>query len=90
MLLTLTLHSDDPETPATELGHLLHKHPDKCQRFDLAFGAVHVFYPEATAARCTAALLLDVDPVGLARSRNSRSVVPAFFLSIICAGLVLL
>jgi 3' terminal RNA ribose 2'-O-methyltransferase Hen1 len=70
MLLTLTLHSDDPATPATELGHLLHKHPDKCQRFDLAFGAVHVFYPEATPARCTAALLLDVDPVGLARSRS--------------------
>ena len=31
-----------------------------------------VFYPEATEERCTAALLLDVDPVGLVR-RGGRS-----------------
>jgi hypothetical protein len=41
------------------LGFLLHKHPDRAQSFDLAFGKVHVFYPEATVERCTAALLLD-------------------------------
>lgn len=64
MLLTIT--STAP--PATDLGYLLHKHPDKVQRFSVAAGTAHVFYPEATSNRCTAALLLEVDPVGLVRS----------------------
>jgi 3' terminal RNA ribose 2'-O-methyltransferase Hen1 len=67
VLLTITLH----EAPATDLGHLLSKHPDRCQTFELAYGSAHVFYPEATEARCTAALLLDLDPVGLVRGRRS-------------------
>jgi len=63
VLLTLsTTHS-----PATDLGFLLHKHPERVQSFSLPFGEAHVFYPEATDERCTAALLLDVDPVGLVR-----------------------
>ena len=61
MLLTaLTTHA-----PATALGHLLHRHPDRCQSFDLAFGIAHVFHPEVGEDRCTAAMLLDVDPIGL-------------------------
>ena len=63
VLLTITT----THRPATDLGYLLHKHPDRVQRFSVPFGAAHVFYPEATAERCTAALLLDVDPVGLVR-----------------------
>ncbi len=67
MLLTIsTTHQ-----PATDLGYLLHKHPDRLQSFDLSFGKAHVFYPEVGQARCTAALLLDVDPVGMVR-RNSQ------------------
>lgn len=66
MLLTLT--STAPE--ATDLGYLLHKHPDRVQTFELPVGTAHVFYPEATAERCTAALLLEVDPVGLARGHH--------------------
>ena len=66
MLLTLTT----THTPATDLGYLLHKNPAKVQTFELSFGKAHVFYPEATAERCTAALLLDVDPVGLVRGRK--------------------
>ena len=65
MLLTLTTLDDS----ADDLGYLLHKHPAKVQGFDLAFGRAWVFYPEAGARRCTAALLLDVDPVGLVRGR---------------------
>ncbi|SQD96181.1 Methyltransferase type 12 [Parafrankia sp. Ea1.12] len=57
--------------PATDLGFLLHKHPDKAQRFDTAAGSAHVFYPEATEERCTAALLLEIDPVGLVRNRQA-------------------
>ena len=32
------------------------------------FRTRHVFYPEATEERCTAALLLEIDPVGLVRN----------------------
>jgi len=50
MLLTIaTTHA-----PATDLGYLLHKNPAKCQECELSFGRVHVFYPEASAERCTA------------------------------------
>ncbi|MGK5529608.1 3' terminal RNA ribose 2'-O-methyltransferase Hen1 [Streptomyces sp. URMC 129] len=56
--------------PATDLGFLLHKHPDKAQEFTTSAGPAHVFYPEADAERCTAALLLDVDPVALVRNRG--------------------
>jgi 3' terminal RNA ribose 2'-O-methyltransferase Hen1 len=66
MLLTLTT----THRPATDLGYLLAKHPARLQRFQLSFGVAHVFYPEATEERCTAALLLDVDPVALSRGRN--------------------
>jgi 3' terminal RNA ribose 2'-O-methyltransferase Hen1 len=63
MLLTLTLTGP----PAPDLGYLLHKNPARPQSFPLTFGQAHVFYPEVTPNRCTAALLLDVDPVGLVR-----------------------
>ncbi len=66
MLLTLTT----THSPATDLGYLLHKSPYRPQSFELSFGKVHVFYPEASDERCTAALLLDVDPVGLVRDRR--------------------
>jgi len=56
--------------PATDLGYLLHKNPARVQAFEVAWGTAHVFYPEATATRCTAALLLEVDPVGLVRGRH--------------------
>lgn len=65
MLLTITT----THFPATELGYLLHKHPDRCQSFPMSFGQVHVFYPEATPEQCTVALLLDVDSVGLVRGK---------------------
>ena len=56
--------------PATDLGFLLHKHPDRLQAFELATGTAYVCYPEATRERCTAALLLEVDPIGLVRGRR--------------------
>ena len=53
--------------PATDLGYLLVKNPARCQSFPLPFGQAHVFYPVAREDRCEAALLLDLDPVGLVR-----------------------
>jgi SAM-dependent methyltransferase len=61
-----------PDRPATDLGFLLHKHPEKAQQFSVSSGTAHVFYPEADAERCTVALLLDVDPVALVRGRGAR------------------
>ncbi|MFJ9440263.1 3' terminal RNA ribose 2'-O-methyltransferase Hen1 [Kitasatospora sp. NPDC101235] len=55
------------EDPATDLGFLLHKHPGKVQRFTTSHGEAHVFYPEAEDELCTAALLLDIDPIALVR-----------------------
>jgi len=61
--LTITSTADC----ATDLGFLLHKHPARAQSFEVSAGVAHVFYPEATEHRCTAALLLEVDPIALVR-----------------------
>lgn len=95
MLLTIT--STTP--PATDLGYLLHKSPFRIHTFDLAFGKAHVFYLEAEPDRCTAALLLEIDPIGLVRGRkgppgegraleqyvNDRPYVASSFLSVAIA-----
>ncbi|MEU1986294.1 3' terminal RNA ribose 2'-O-methyltransferase Hen1 [Nocardia sp. NPDC019395] len=71
MLLTITCTPDaDSGTPATDLGFLLHKNPDRVQEFGLSYGTAHVLYPQAAPDRCTAALLLEVDPVRLVRGRS--------------------
>lgn len=56
--------------PATDLGFLLMKHPDRVHEVDLNFGRAVVFYPEANDNRCEAVLVIDVDPIGLVRGRG--------------------
>jgi 3' terminal RNA ribose 2'-O-methyltransferase Hen1 len=56
--------------PATDLGFLLHKHPDRLHQIELTFGKACVFYPEASQTRCEAVLVLDVDPIGLVRGKG--------------------
>ncbi|WBA43316.1 3' terminal RNA ribose 2'-O-methyltransferase Hen1 [Hymenobacter canadensis] len=69
MLLTIsTTHQ-----PATDLGYLLHKNPARLQTLELTAGQAHIFYPEATSERCTVALLLEIDPVGLVRSQKGAA-----------------
>jgi len=68
VLLTIT----STASPATDLGFLLHKHPGRLQGFDVSVGRAQVFYPEATDRRCTAALLLEVDPVALVRGKGAK------------------
>ncbi len=68
MLLSITT----THRPATDLGYLLHKNPAHSQCTELMFGRVHMFYPEATDERCTFALLLDIDPVGLVRGNAGQ------------------
>jgi 3' terminal RNA ribose 2'-O-methyltransferase Hen1 len=93
-LLLLTISTT--YSPATELSYLLHKHPGRFQSYDLSFGRGHVFYTEAGEHRCTACLLLDVDPVGLVRGKgignglldqyvNDRPYAASSFLSVAIA-----
>ena len=63
MLLTITTTAPD----ATDLGYLVHKHPDRLHARDVGFGTARVFFPEASFERCTMALAVEVDAVGLAR-----------------------
>ena len=67
VLLTVTT----THRPATDLGYLLVKHPDKVHSFDVPTGTAHVLYPDADEDRCTAALLLDVDPQRLRMQKDS-------------------
>lgn len=68
MLLTITT----THQPATHLGYLVHKHPQRFQSAELSFGRVHVFFPEAADDRCTMAMLLEIDPIEMARGRRGR------------------
>jgi 3' terminal RNA ribose 2'-O-methyltransferase Hen1 len=94
MLLSITT----THQPATDLGYLLGKHPDRLQSFELAYGQAHVFYPEARPERCKACLLLDIDPIGLVRNHrggcedatlaryvNDRPYVASSFMSVAIA-----
>lgn len=76
MAVLLTLTTTEP--PATDLGFLLHKHPDRVQSFEVAAGQARVFYPRAEERECTAALLVEADPVELARRRRREP--PGFAL----------
>jgi 3' terminal RNA ribose 2'-O-methyltransferase Hen1 len=71
MFLTIST-TGTPERPATDLGFLLHKHPEKAQAFSTSYGRAHVLYPEADDQRCTAALLLEVDAVALVRRGKGK------------------
>ena len=75
MLLSITATGDD----AGDLTYLLHKRPDRFQSFPVSFGKVHVFYPAVDPTRCTACLMLDIDPIGMARKhRDERSPLAAY------------
>lgn len=91
MLLTITCCT----SPASDLGFLLHKHPDRVQDFSLSFGRAHVFYPEVSEEKTTAALLIEMDSVELVRRKgrglvlndyvNDRPYVASSFLSVALA-----
>jgi 3' terminal RNA ribose 2'-O-methyltransferase Hen1 len=82
--------------PATDLGYLLHKHPERVHETELGFGKAFLFYPEASEQRCEAALILDIDPIGLVRGKgraeglldqyvNDRPYAASSFLSVALA-----
>lgn len=65
MLLTITYTGKQTQN----LGYLLHKNPYRAQSFDLSYGHAYVFYPEVSDEKNTAALLLDINPIDLARGK---------------------
>lgn len=69
MLLTITYEGRDTQ----DLGYLLHKNPYRTQQFELSYGKAYVFYPEVSNERTSAALLLDIDPIDLARGKLGSS-----------------
>ncbi len=69
MLLTITTTRE----PATDLGYLLYKSPHRFHSFEQVFGKAYVFYPETASDRCTVALVLDIDSIGLVRNRRGPS-----------------
>jgi len=89
MLFTITYNGQNTE----DIGFLLHKNPNRPQKFELNFGNAYVFYPELSNERTTAALLLEINPVNLARGKegagnyglfdyvNDRPYVSSSFLS---------
>lgn len=88
MLLITTTHQ-----PASDLGYLLHKNPNRNFSEELSFGTAHVVYPEVTEERATAAVLLEIDPIKLVRGSgeakgslsqyvNDRPYVASSFLSV--------
>ncbi|QOY87229.1 3' terminal RNA ribose 2'-O-methyltransferase Hen1 [Paludibaculum fermentans] len=85
MLISITNTAE----PATDLGFLLHKNPSNLHSADLSFGKAHVFYTDAEPHRCTACLLLELDPVQLVRGAqqledyvNDRPYVSSSFLTV--------
>jgi 3' terminal RNA ribose 2'-O-methyltransferase Hen1 len=69
MLLTITT----THKPASDLSYLLHKHPSKIQEVEITASKAHIFYREVSDEKCTAALLLDIDPIGLVRKNSGPS-----------------
>ncbi|MCL2774169.1 MAG: 3' terminal RNA ribose 2'-O-methyltransferase Hen1 [Oscillospiraceae bacterium] len=71
MLFTITYTGQN----TTDLGYLLYKNPYRPQTFELTYGKAYVFYPEVskrinTLERTTVALLLNIDPLDLARGKT--------------------
>ena len=76
MLLTITTIAETSgqiHRPATDLGFLMHKHPDKFQSVNLSIGKAHIFYPEKSADKTTIALLLDINPIDLFKGKRNLS-----------------
>lgn len=73
MFLTLGTDLAGVDAPASDFGFLLHKNPARPQAIDVTGGSAHVFYPEASADRCTAAVLLEIDPIGLVKAGRGKA-----------------
>jgi hypothetical protein len=69
MLFTITYTGQKTQ----DLGYLLYKNPARPQVTQLSHGNAYVFYPEVSDERTTAALMLVIDPIDLARGKVGSS-----------------
>lgn len=69
MLLTIEAEL----SPGEDLGYLLHKHPDRVYCTELPLGKAHLYFPAVSECGATAALWLEVDPVGLVRRKPKQA-----------------
>ncbi|MDR2789287.1 MAG: 3' terminal RNA ribose 2'-O-methyltransferase Hen1 [Candidatus Accumulibacter sp.] len=92
MLLTIAYTGENTR----RIGFLFRKNPARPQVFELNHGRAFVFYPEVSDEKTTIALLLDIDPVDLAKGRtgaagglfdyvNDRPYVSSSFMSVAIA-----
>ena len=93
--MLLTICHTGKDTP--NIGFLFRKNPARPQIFELSYGRAFVFYPEVSDQKTTIALLLDIDPLDLARGRagsasgglfdyvNDRPYVSSSFMSVAIA-----
>lgn len=72
VLLTITADRSDVLEDASDLGFLLHKHPDRVQGFNVVGGTATVLYPQVSPERTTVAIVLEVDPIGLVRGKRRQ------------------
>jgi 3' terminal RNA ribose 2'-O-methyltransferase Hen1 len=79
--MLLTIQADI--SPGSDLGYLLHRHPEQVYTSPLPQGQLHLFYPEVTGHSATAALWLELAPVGSARDLfgNDRPFVVSALMS---------
>lgn len=75
MFLTLGVRGDSA-VPATDVGFVLHKHPQRVQQFATSQGTATVFYPIATDDRCEIACHVDGFDVGRRDRRVASHVNP--------------
>lgn len=69
MLLSITT----THRPATDLGYLLHKNPANVHQRKQNYGMATVFYSEVSEERCTANLLVELNPIDLVRGRRGSA-----------------
>lgn len=66
MLLTINYKGENTQ----DIGFLFHKNPSRPQEFEMTYGKAYVFYPEVSNKSTTIALLLDINPLDLARGKE--------------------
>lgn len=57
----------------SDFGYLLHKNPTRTHEFELTLGKAYLFYPEVTPEACEVVLLLEIDPIHLAKNYRGPS-----------------
>ena len=69
MLLTITYKGKNTQ----DLGYLLYKNPARPQYVDLSMGKAYIFYPKVSDEETTIALMVQLDPLDLAKGKDGTN-----------------